>query len=429
MKVRKSALVLGLMATAVIVAIAGRYGLTKWVHSRAASQLDTNPEQALLTLDRWGSFIGDSSKTHWLRTEATRCVGGHERVKSLAERGVREGLDPNIVNQPLWLAMASSGLTAEAEANLAPLLVAYQDRPHEVYGAILRGHLASSKLGEGGRLLRLWESDDPTSPYYQYWRGVYAAASYDLASAIDWFSKAVETRPEFAEARTELAHIYLERADLQNALTHFQRACEVTEPSERALIGLANTLSQLGQFVESKQVLDRLERTDQESSELIHLRAKTADDAGDTEEALQLVQELMTRWPNVYRYVELAAGLNVKSGNSDQADSLYQRLESRTEKTEGLEKSNTLLREDPSNQALRLEVARDLMYFVDPNAGFGHLQAIRLSNPRNLECHRLLADYYRREGKTKALTTELKFLEELQAQAASDVESTPTEDR
>jgi predicted Zn-dependent protease len=386
---------------AVLLAVIAFFIARPIIDARAWLQLQSDPQAAVESLDQWQGWVGESPRTLWLRADAARRLNNARLTKSNSDAAIRRGLDPDIAQQPLWLAQAAAGNTDNAEQHLAPLLLAYHGDESTVYDALLGGYLVQARLGNGGDLIELWKSDDGTNPRIGYWEGMYYSAEYQLDNAIACLEQVVDQDAQMWEARRELARLYIERVRLPEAEQQFKALAQLRPDDTSFRQNYADCLAQLGKTQEAAEQVQLIPESNQNYSDVLYLRAKIALDANQVAEAIELTQTITERWPNVAQYATIRAEALVLNNQRDAADPFFERAEASRRKRDEIGAIEAQVEDRPGDLQQRLAFARMMMTYLSPGSGHGQAIYVLAQDNQNAEAHRLISDYYQREGERK----------------------------
>jgi tetratricopeptide (TPR) repeat protein len=106
------------------------------------------------------------------------------------------------------------------------------------------------------------QSPADTSAQSEYNRGVRARVAKDWATAITAFRRAVDFRPDFADAWNELGYALRNQGRYADSLDAYDRALALRPDFPEALEYLGEAYVQMGRLDDARQVLERLRPLD-----------------------------------------------------------------------------------------------------------------------------------------------------------------------
>ena len=145
--------------------------------------------------------------------------------------------------------------------------------------------------------------------------------------AIEQYLWMAKQDPRDFDSRIQLAQAYQHRGDLTNALTWFRQAQALAPKDGRVSAAIAFLLDVQGQRGEARTEYQKALRLDPKNPAILNnLAYLLADDRGDIEEALRLVQEARKQLPNDPGLADTLGWVYVQKHQNDGAIQIFDRL-------------------------------------------------------------------------------------------------------
>lgn len=150
----------------------------------------------------------------------------------------------------------------------------------------------------------------------------------DLPNAALYGKEAVELEPENKWYRFKLAEIYRSAGQNQATLVELERLLEYYPNDYDALFMLADTQKQYGEFIKSNNTLDKIGRLTGPNPSVLLRKFQNYEALGDTESALNQLQELREAEPDNLNTLNLLGEYYARANRNDDAkkvlkDALY----------------------------------------------------------------------------------------------------------
>ncbi len=267
-----------------------------------ASELDPEAIPVLMELAQVAARIGKTEEAEqWI-----------EQALVIAPKNIRLKL-------MLGRIYASAGNTAAAIEVLDDIL---KDDPDNEEALFLMGSLyaQSQKFQKAIPTLEKAASQKGTRSFMaHYYLGKIYQAKGEQDKALEEFSKAAAANPRFTPVFVDLAEIYEQRHDTENALRMWQRVLQNDPGNSRAAIRTIELLIKTGQIDQASTLLDRLNMT---KADLTALRFKVAliyMQNNKPDMALDILLPLSEKHPDDSRILFYTALAQEENGEIDQA--------------------------------------------------------------------------------------------------------------
>jgi lipopolysaccharide biosynthesis regulator YciM len=149
-------------------------------------------------------------------------------------------------------------------------------------------------------LQRVRDREDPTQlARYQVYEGLDKLAQGDRKGARTSFQKAAKMQPDFGLPHLYLGDLYEEERDLVKAIDHWERFVFLApQNSEQVFTKIETALFDLGRFSEAEKFYRRVLEKDVGNLTALTKLANVLEEKGETQSALNLVEEALSRNPD-----------------------------------------------------------------------------------------------------------------------------------
>ena len=377
--------------------------------------------QGISRLEAWAPLMFYPSRWTWLKAEAYRKLGDRPRVSRLVDEMAAKGLADLKASSPLWLLESAAGRPGKVKDNLGPLLLVYKSDGGEVLASLVQGFLNQGDHPSASQALRLWNELYEQDPKAAFWQGVFSTASYDLETALKSFQKAIELDPQEPRARQELAEVYLEKANFEEARQQFEWLMK-NQPTPEVITGYARSLLNLGLTDEAALQLKKLTDVSKLPSPELALVCETNLEADQAQEASEQASILLKRWPNALPYLQLKARSLAKLGETSESEKFFAQAAESQNKRPQVDQMIERMATDSANQELRRDMGELMMNYLDPAGGVGYIQIASRTNPFDTKTQELLVSYYEKEGDLQVAQNHRRMIRQIQQAVMNSME-------
>lgn len=377
--------------------------------------------QGISRLEAWAPLMFYPSRWTWLKAEAYRKLGDRPRVSRLVDEMSAKGLADLKASSPLWLLESAAGRPGKVKDNLGPLLLVYESDGGEVLASLVQGFLNQGDHPSASQALRLWNELYEQDPKAAFWQGVYSTISYDLDNALESFQKAIELDPQDPRARQELAEVYLEKANFEEARQQFEWLMK-NQPTPEVFTGYARSLLNLGLTDEAALQLKKLTDVSKLPSPELALVCETNLEADQAQEASEQASILLKRWPNALPYLQLKARSLAKLGETSESEKFFAQAAESQNKRPQVDQMIERMATDSANQELRRDMGELMMNYLDPAGGVGYIQIASRTNPFDIKTQELLVSYYEKEGDLQVAQNHRRMIRQIQQAVMNSME-------
>jgi len=253
------------------------------------------------------------------------------------------------------------------------------------------------------RLCKQVEAMQPEHADVAFLRGAMLLAMYGADQAIPFMQQAAERAPKRIEFQINLGTMYMQDMQFRLALECFEAAEKLDAKSSLALLGCCQALTGLNRHAEAREYLRRARALKIKQPQALMNLALACRDLGDMNDALQVLDDLSSRYPEFTQGVYTKALTAMQVGDVETArEAIRQTLALDPTHAQAL----TLMAESgsfdsPDDEGVALirhaldvcpEVSRDRVYT---------LNAMALAQ-RKLGDHDAAFDYYRQANELRA---------------------------
>ena len=378
--------------------------------------------QGISRLEAWAPLMFYPSRWTWLKAEAYRKLGDRPRVSRLVDEMAAKGLADLKASSPLWLLESAAGRPGKVKDNLGPLLLVYKSDGGEVLASLVQGFLNQGDHPSASQALRLWNELYEQDPKAAFWQGVFSTASYDLETALKSFQKAIELDPQEPRARQELAEVYLEKANFEEARQQFEWLVKKDYENPEVITGYARSLLNLGLTDEAALQLKKLTDVSKLPSPELALVCETNLEADQAQEASEQASILLKRWPNALPYLQLKARSLAKLGETSESEKFFAQAAESQNKRPQVDQMIERMATDSANQELRRDMGELMMNYLDPAGGVGYIQIASRTNPFDTKTQELLVSYYEKEGDLQVAQNHRRMIRQIQQAVMNSME-------
>ena len=378
--------------------------------------------QGISRLEAWAPLMFYPSRWTWLKAEAYRKLGDRPRVSRLVDEMAAKGLADLKASSPLWLLESAAGRPGKVKDNLGPLLLVYKSDGGEVLASLVQGFLNQGDHPSASQALRLWNELYEQDPKAAFWQGVFSTASYDLETALKSFQKAIELDPQDPRARQELAEVYLEKANFEEARQQFEWLMKNGHENPEVITGYARSLLNLGLTDEAALQLKKLTDVSKLPSPELALVCETNLEADQAQEASEQASILLKRWPNALPYLQLKARSLAKLGETSESEKFFAQAAESQNKRPQVDQMIERMATDSANQELRRDMGELMMNYLDPAGGVGYIQIASRTNPFDIKTQELLVSYYEKEGDLQVAQNHRRMIRQIQQAVMNSME-------
>jgi predicted Zn-dependent protease len=164
--------------------------------------------------------------------------------------------------------------------------------------ALTRGYLRRYRIGLARRCLDRWRQLQPDNPQMHYLEGLFQLDYiHALSPAVESYHRAVELDADHEEARLGLAVALLTNKNFAEAAQHFERLRRAQPDNVRVQVGLAECRDGLGETDEAVRLVDDVLTRQPTSAAALSLRGRIAQKNEQFAEAQNWLRQALRRNP------------------------------------------------------------------------------------------------------------------------------------
>jgi tetratricopeptide (TPR) repeat protein len=397
---------------AIALASLGLLGLAGWLIGRHAwaARHERAAEQAIQrydfgeALDQLEQALRIGQDTVATRLQAARAARRAERLDRAEEHLAvceKKGARMETALERIMLRVQQGDL-AETERPLQLLIEAGHPDSVLLLEALVRGYLATSRMGDAHAALNDLIKRDPENGWAYFSRASLYDTLHRTAEALPDYRRAVELAPRQSEFRLGLALALLQAGQTATAGPHFDELLRQRPNDPRVLLGAARHQRACAQPARALEYLGRLLHDHPESAEAWAQCGRAYRDQGNRGEAIRCLRKAFDLQPRSYAigfdlYTELYG-----MGHTREAKAIQERVEHQKQQEQEVERLLIKLDKDRNSASLRYEIGMVYLRNQLDEMALRWLRSALQSDPSHLPTHKALAEYYQRVGNSTA---------------------------
>jgi tetratricopeptide (TPR) repeat protein len=398
---RTAILTLGLVAvTATGAALAyQQYRVLRWAGVVRRSFAARRYQEARTALHRWLRERPHSAEAAYYRAWLALVDQDPDAAVRAFEQAKTSGIDPSLLRPLTGVYQARANRINDAEPILREAFEQQREPQVEVARELARIYLVSYRLPEAGVVLTRWRTLAPEDPQPYLWSNEVAARSNaEPAVLVQNYRAALERDPNLDKARLGLAEQLSKDRRYDEAEREYRAYLERHPEDAKGMVGLGRNALQGGDLAAASTYFETALRANPREPEALKELAQTDLRLGRFAQAAQRFERLTEIEPydHEVRY-SFAQALKLK-GDEVRARSeseLAARLREQHDRILGLRHK---ILQDPKDLGSRQEVARWMLEHGHAEEGLKWTREILRADPHHAPTHRLLADYYQKQG-------------------------------
>jgi tetratricopeptide (TPR) repeat protein len=357
-------------------------------------------EEARGPLRNWLAIRPGSGEALYYKAWAAMAADQPGEAIQAIEQSRKLGFDRGLLDCIAAVGQSRSERFKEAEPILEHAFRAQLEPQDLVAKGLARIYLSTYRLDQATRAIERWRSLAPDDPDPYMWSNEIASrGSAEPAILIQNFRAALERDPNLDKARLALAEQLSKDRHFDDAEQEYRTYLERNPKDAAALVGLGRNFFQRGDLDTSTGYFEAALKVDPRQPDALKELGQIDLRQGRFQQACDRLRLLTEIQPYEYdvRYafaqaLKLAGDLS----RSRIEDAHAARLR---EEQEHILTLRTSLRSHPDNPAIRFEVAKWMIENGHVQEGLNWTSEILRAEPRHGPTHRLLADYYQKQGK------------------------------
>ncbi len=396
---RRLWLCLALLVLAAGSFIVARPHVRAWYHRREARAelLRYHTPQAIRHLLICRAIWPRDPETLLLAARATRrarIYGDSERL--LSEYRQLRGRDEAYTLEQLLL--AAECRVAEAADSCWQCVEKGRFDAALILEALTRGYLRQYQFGQAQNCLERWREIQPDNPQTFYLQGLLNLDYlHDGAAAQESYSRTLELDPEHEEARLGLAVALLMGKSFARAAEHFEHLRQCQPDNVSLQVNLAECLNGLEQTEEAVRLVDDALTRQPEYAVALSLRGQLALKSGQLDKAESWLRQALRRDPMDHRARYSLAICLEQSGQQEQAQQQRRRLQQMEEDLACFHRIVIKeIAEHPNDPALHCTLGQILLRAGQREEGLRWLQSALSLDPHYAPARQAVEEYQKK---------------------------------
>ena len=354
---------------------------------------------------------GDAS-LHLLAARTARRGGFFDEAeKHLWKCQSLEGISP--VNTLEWVLLCAhrGQLTPEIESYLIDRLVHDDPETSLILEALAFGYNHIYNLNGAQECLKRLCQRKPNNAFALMWYGRLLETTWAYSKAVEAFQRAVDSAPDYVDARRALAGALLQ--DVRNstaAAEQFEWLRQRWPDDPEALLGLALCRSELGETEQAVELFDTLLRAHPEDCRALTKRGKLELQRNHPQEAEEYLQRSLAQGGPEREALFLLNQAQTHQGKRKAAQKTQVALEKLETDMKQMEAALRLVSKAPRDPGPRLELARICVRNGQEQEALRWLLGTLQIAPDHQPTHQALAECYERIGQPEQAELHRHFL-------------------
>jgi tetratricopeptide (TPR) repeat protein len=356
-------------------------------------------EEARGPLRRWLAIRPRSGEAFYYKAWAAMAADQRGEALQAIEQSGKLGFDLGLLDCLSAIGQSRSERFKEAEPVLEHAFRARLEPQDMVAKELARIYLSSYRFEQAAAPIERWRKLAPEDPQPYVWSNeILARSDAEPTIAIQNYRAALERDPDLDKARIGLAQQLSKARRFDEAEQEFFAYMKRKPDDSTALLGLGRNSFQQGDIEGARQyfvrALDANPREPDALKELglIDLRLGRFQQACESLERLTQIDP----FDHEVRYT-YAQALRLAGDERRAKVELAHAGRLRRENTEVVEFRNALLKE-PNNLSARFQVSKWMFEHGHQDEGLKWTKEILRADPRHSPTHKLLAEYYSKQG-------------------------------
>jgi tetratricopeptide (TPR) repeat protein len=353
---------------------------------------------ALSNLESCLASRPESAEVAFLSARTARRAGDYSRARELLQRSKELSWVENAILLEDSLLKAEQGSFASVESFLINCVRAEHPDSLIILEVITPRYVGSFNYPLASETIEAWKRLDPTSPTPHLEAGRLYTRVGRMNDALTSFQEAYKRDSDSITIRLRVSQSLIERQYYQEALEHLEWLTEKSDDPSLAQMLIARCQAALGDFEKAATLSDQLLIVAPDNSDLLCDRGKLALTVGDPTKAEKFLRRASQIDPfNREIFFHFARCLE-QLGKADDAKKAREQTAKIEEAQAKMTQLIDAIAQNPRDAKSRSEAGKLLMMNGQVQAGVMWLETAIEQDPKHLQSHELLADFYARSG-------------------------------
>lgn len=352
------------------------------------------------------------ASTNLLAARIERAAGDYSKTEQYLIRckeldGITESL------QMQWLLLrCERGEVDELASAMLDAVAQHHPASAEILESMARVYMTQTRYLEALGILDKWIALAPDSPRALDWRGWVNNQLDHRGQAIDDYQRTLQLRPRRANVRLRLAELLIDSSRHIEALPHLEQLRSEQYPDPDVLVGLAACRVVQGRTDEARQLLDEVLTANPNHFAALRQRGNLEREAGQYVESESWLRKALEQKPldPLARY---SLHLTLLAQPDRQAEAEQERLRWERDRQVTLRLTRLIRTEllaHPNDPDLAAEAGELLLKVGEDRRGLYWLNKALSIAPNHVASHRALCAYYERTNDPVRAAEHRKFL-------------------
>lgn len=390
----------------------------------------------------------NNPEVNYLLARSYRRLGKFQRVAEHLDVAEGYGWPADLIRLEQLMGAAQAGQLNASAQELYKYLSRggdYGDEGPEVCEALVNGYFLSYQFGLAQPLLDEWQSAYPDDAQCYMFRGLFYENRADPGKAVGEYRKAVLLSGTRTDVRLRLAEVLRKTIQYDEAIAQFE-VCRLEDTSHPAVLtGLGRCYRGQGEIDRAREMFEAVLAIDPGHFEAQLALGQLEETAGRPQAALRWLRPACRLRPSdtEARYslalslravglrrsdrsawlqdggsaISVARALLLASRRAEAELTLseaayhFQFVADAQQAMGRVQLWTEIIQSEPQNADLRFKIGSHLMKYDNPVHGLGWLLSAVDIDAGHVATHRLLAEYYSRQGKTERAAFHAKHVE------------------
>ena len=311
-----------LLAVLIPLAIFGYY------HHRYTSTMDRIQKslsmwddlKAIADIKQLEKSEGLTGQSAFLRSRAYRHMGDDIAFAQFASIAKQLNYSEEKIQSEKLLREIQLGMVPDMDLAVAKAMAVPDPEISEIGPAVVYGRLGKLEFDKVDAFLQFWATQDPSTPWIDFFRGMLALSGRDANAATELLEKCARNHPEFVPVYRQLASAYLQSRDSERAILALQRFLKSNPEDLEAQGVLATALFNLDRTDEVVSLLSPLVESGKATIEMKTTLARIYNARNEPAKVVDILSPVAALWPEDVRVANTLSQAHQALGNAKESD-------------------------------------------------------------------------------------------------------------
>ena len=359
---------------------------------------------------KWARLLnGDPARAEFLQARIQRRWNNLDAMERHLRAAERQGLPQEVARQERDLALAQSGKLEQVSDSINMWMTEPGNDVADIADAYSQGLEANDRAYEAKVVLTVWRADCPSDPKPHMQLARLAENELRDGDAEREYRLALEKNPHYPPALFAYGNLLWKRKRPEEALPLLQ-TCVQVDPQTKPAVDLLRAACQrlLGERQAARKILESLAEIPQKEFERVYRRLATRMEAGSVAFERGQLEFDDQEFEQATKYFRLAAkqspdhfdaerqlALSLqRSGRTEEAEEIQQRVEQKRQELATLAPFLTRLQAKPNDAEARYQIGNIMLNNGRVERGLFYLKGALVDAPEHVPTHRRLFEFY-----------------------------------